>query len=266
MKLLKITIVLLLIILAVSCDVTESTEIDIEFEQNLVIESRLIKDSLFTGVSITKTIPLQTAYNISSADVNNAVAILKINGVQVLPLHYQGDGLYMPLPKHFLFIKGGYTYELFVELDGKNYYAKTKIPEDPIIRNATYTPENYLTATVHANEGEAYAATWAINSRSITAESDDFFAVNSIQSGNPEVVVRTKIIDEQYQVSALRDSTYIRIYTFDKHFEDFFKTFGNSNSISEAFSQGGGQVIWNIEGENVIGLFIGYSKSPLINP
>ncbi len=266
MKLIKTIIIASICVYLASCDVTESTDIDIEFEQSIVIESELIKDSLFAGVSIAKTIPLGESYNIQNSEVKDAIAILKINEGQVIPLHYNDNGIYMPLPEHFLFIKGGSTYELLVEIDDKSYYAKTSVPNDPVIRNVTYESENYLSAQIRAKFNEAYAATWVVKASRNPVESQDFHSVVSSEDVSPEVVIRTQTIDEQYLSSSFKEQTFLRVYTFDKQFEDFFKTFGNSKSITDAFSQSNGKVNWNIVGENVIGLFIGYSKSSLIKP
>lgn len=77
------------------------------------------------------------------------------------------------------------------------------------------------------------------------------------------ITIQTKAFPENYLTNrALR----IQLFTFDKKFTEYFKTKKYSQSITNSYGQGGGPVTWNLQGKNVIGLFIGYSKTQLLIP
>ena len=79
------------------CDQVEVITPDTSFKENVVVRAELLAGENFTGVSFTKTLPLNIAYSISDAELKDVTVYLKINNTQVVPLHYTNNGLYKPL-------------------------------------------------------------------------------------------------------------------------------------------------------------------------
>jgi hypothetical protein len=57
----------------------------------------------------------------------------------------------------------------------------------------------------------------------------------------------------------------IQVFALDKSFKDYFRTRNSSQQLNDPFIQGtGGAVEWNVQGDKVIGLFIGVAPGDII--
>ncbi|MCH7974280.1 MAG: DUF4249 family protein [Bacteroidetes bacterium] len=248
------------------CDQVEVITPDTSFKENVVVRAELLGGENFTGVSFTKTLPLNIAYSILAAELKNVTAYLKINNSQVVPLHYTNNGLYKPL--YDLKIKISTTYELFATYNGKSIYSKTRVPANPNITNVIYRDEYFLQGEVPANKEEAFGAAWVISSQFNTPNiiTDDFYSiVTPLNNSSNKITVRTKVIPVQFRSNIQKQLTKIKVYAFDKAYADYFNTKSNGKSVEDAFAHGGNNIAWNVEGENAIGLFIGTAHSSLIS-
>jgi len=84
-------------ILFFGCEQVEIINPDTTFKENVVVRAELLAGENFAGVTFTKTLPLDIAYSISAAEIRNVTAYLKINKIQIVPLHYTSNGIYKPL-------------------------------------------------------------------------------------------------------------------------------------------------------------------------
>ncbi len=57
----------------------------------------------------------------------------------------------------------------------------------------------------------------------------------------------------------------LEVYSFDSDYREYYYSRKNNKPIENIFSEGGGSVFWNVQGENVIGMFIGYSVLEINN-
>jgi hypothetical protein len=264
----KIIFAIALSFLLFSCEDVNIVENDLNYEEFIVIRSELKAAKFYEGVSITRTLPLSEGYDFSKAEINDANAFVKVNKVQVVPLHYTNNGIYKPL--YDLPINPGNTYELFAEVNGKPVYSITRVPEIPTVKGASYQSGSYLTAEVNAKPHEVYGAVWAIvnipEPPSLTGE--DFFSIApTVDIDYPiDVAVRTEDIPEEYRNEFYREKTYIKIYAFDLPYLDYFKTKFNNRVSEDSFTGSSGPVAWNVQGEKVIGLFIGSAEGGFIKP
>lgn len=260
----RIIITSLIIAAALFTACEQTTTVDVEIPTNVytVVESELVADSLFTGVRFTKTLPLEVDYDIELAELKNVTAYLKVDGTQVIPLHYDMEGIYKPLYEYV--IEPGRTYELIAEYEDKLIYAKTTVPEEPDVVRATYHDEFYLTAEVKTKQHEVYGAAWVISGKI----SSEFHSITeAVNKTVPELVTaRTIPITADLRSAAFRAGTRLIVYAFDEQFYDYFRSKDNHQFIEDGISQGGGLVTWNAFGENVIGVFIGIAESELIRP
>ncbi|HKI77339.1 MAG TPA: hypothetical protein VKA26_02240 [Ignavibacteriaceae bacterium] len=247
-------IFIIIAILVSGCDKITQVNPNLDYKEYIVVRSELRSGESFSGVSFTKTLPVDEQYSISKAELKNVEGYIKVNGIQIVPLHYTMNGIYMPIDR--LPIKPDTTYELFAKIGNTSIYSITRIPERPKILSSNYYNNTYLEATVEAKSNEVYGAAWSILN---DATAPDFQEI--VRSETPDfnsvITVRTQDLPDQYKSSSYTNRRYIKVFAFDVPYQNYFKTRNNNQPLNDAFSQGGDQVIWNVQGENVIGMFIG---------
>ncbi|MEE9431212.1 MAG: DUF4249 family protein [Melioribacteraceae bacterium] len=259
----KLQIIFILLFSLAACEQVDIVEIDQEHFSSIVIKAKLISEQIFDGVSITRTQPLSQPYEIKSAEIINATVYIKINEAQVIPLYYKADGKY--LPKHELTIKANNIYELFAKIDGNIYYSITNIPRAPQIGKITLVDKKYMNIEINILPNTAYGAIWQINSNSAITNSDDFYSITSSEKEKRNTItIRTQDIPTEFFDNNLGDQIYGKVFSFDQAFHKYFLTKGKNKLIGNTFVQSGGNVEWNVQGENVIGLFIGMAESKFI--
>lgn len=260
-----ITLLAVFSLLFSACE--NSTEVDgvPPYQEYIVVNAQLPAYKIFDGVRITHTLPLGVQYDIEKAEIKDAVAYMLENGTRVIPLHYTSEGTY--LPGMNINIQAGYTYELFAEVDNKQIYSKTIIPDAPHIISVTNVEYQYLNADVEGRPGEAYGAAWSVSAGiNNTVRADDFFSIVSPDAYPGDVAVRTQDIPYPYNTPAYSDRVFIQVFAFDQAYKNYFITRKNSDPVSNTFTSGGGPVAWNVAGENVIGLFIGMNEGNAVQP
>jgi len=256
-------LILLTAVFTAGCDQVDIIEPVNIYKENVVVRAELIANKTFAGVVFTKTLPIGTTYSPETAGLRDIEAYIKVNGNQVIPLHNAGNGLYKTLYDYK--IKQGTYYELFAKHYGDPIYSKTYVPEVPNVRNVMYRSESfYLQGEVQANQKEAYGATWSYQAGSSgEMEAGDFYSIGNLPatSGTGKLIVRSLAIPEQYRGSGIFSKFDLKVYAFDKAFQNYFRTKGNGKAVEDSFIHGGDNIGWNIQGRNAIGLFIGYSVS-----
>jgi hypothetical protein len=153
---------------------------------------------------------------------------------------------------------------VFGNVEGKSVYAKT------IIRGCNFNAaRNRLYQTsVTPLEREAYGAKcliYAPGSGDTVDAAAQFFSIVEPPESNPTgpMAIRTSVIPDLYLSPAYLDRTYMEIYSFDKAYLKYYNSRGNQQVINNTFIQGGASVVWNVFGDDVIGLFIGMAKSKI---
>ena len=246
------------------CENEEIINPTTSYDELLVVQSELIANSIFPGVRLTKTLPLGIPWDIQDAEVKDATLYLRKNGVQIIPLHYSSEGIYEPLYNFTL--QEGEVYELFGKRDKQSFYAKTIIPYTPIINSTTYNfSGKYLEATVRSFENEVYTAIWIIASGN-NISADNFYSVSvpEIISATSTINVRSASLPDEYLASTYDGRRAIQVFSFDRSFSDYFNTSTEGEAINNPYVKGTGNTIWNIQGNKVIGMFIGYNKSGVL--
>lgn len=249
------------------CEDSEIVDVNVGYKEYVVVRGELYADSLFTGVTFSKTLPLEETYEIKKAELKDVFAYLRIDGVQVIPLHYTIDGIYKPLYNYK--IRSRTNYELFAVVNGKLIYASTYVPEVPRISNSVFHGNEYVDAYVASRPAECYGAVFYISPtpNGYLSKSKDFHSIVEAPNSdfNDVVLSRTQDIPEQFRTEFYRSLTYIQVFAFDRAYSDYFKTRGNNEPITNSFIQGGDPIAWNVRGDKVIGLFIGRNKSSIIS-
>lgn len=258
MKRIKQTVLILSLLTVIfSCENEELVDVHFTHQEYTVVQAEIRRGEQFPGVRFTKTLPLGIPYDINLAELNNITAYLRIDSVQIIPLHYTEKGLYKPL--YNFYVESEQVYELFAQRDETFIYARTIIPNEPIVSEPEYNGNDfYLEAKVKSFENEVYAALWAISSVTMI-KSEDFFNVSVPDNVSPisNVNVRTSPIPEEYRSSDYDGARFIQVFAFDKSFDAYFNSRTAAQDINDPLVQGGGSVKWNVQGDNTIGMFIG---------
>jgi hypothetical protein len=260
-KMKKIISIITLVFLINSCENEQVVNTSIDHEEFTVVQAELRPDQSFPGVRFTKTLPLGTPYDIEQAELKNISAYCRIDSVKIIPLHYSSEGLYKPL--YNFYVESGQVYELFAERDETFIYSKTIIPEIPIIIQSNYNQSGYyIEAQVRSFQDEVYSALWIVSSATVE-KAPDYYSVSvpPTVTGNSIVGVRSMPLPEEYRRSEYDGSRLIQAFSFDKTFKPYFDSRTSSQEINDPFIQGGGSVEWNVQGDNVIGMFIGVAES-----
>jgi len=258
----KYLIIIPFIFILVSCEKTQVVESDVSYKSFVVVSSELNSESLFTGVNFTKTLPFGTSYDIKSSELKDVTSYIRINGVQVIPLHYTTDGLYMPI--YELNIHSGNTYELFAEWEGNIIYSITKVPFPPVINNVSYDAgDNYFQANIKANAGEVYGAIWVIGNGIVKASTLPNLSIPNAGTTNLNVITST--LPAKYSTGDFNGLRNIQVFSYDKQYTAYFNSIKMNVPLGNAFLQNGGTTGWNVSGDNVIGMFIGVGKGTITN-
>ncbi len=264
-KLFTITILLFLVLLQ-GCEKVNTVNPQISYKEYIVVRAKLKAYEKFGGVSFTKTLPLDEKYDITKAELKNVTAYLQVNGVRIIPLHYTNDGIYQPIDT--ILIQTGSTYELFARVNNTTIYSITKVPVLPKVESVSMTG-SYLEASVASHPGEVFGAAWEISdsfSGGVYDKAPDFQQIvgNTSINSNETISVRTTDLPDKYQSSNYGQSRFVKVYAFDEPYLRYFNSRNNNQPVSNAFVQGGDQMFWNVQGNNVIGLFIGEAEGNLV--
>ncbi len=255
--------ILISTVLLVSCESEEILNAESIHIEHTVVQAEIKPGKLFPAVRFTRTLPLGVPYNIIQSELKNVTAYLLKNEVQVIPLHYTSDGLYKP--RYDFYVEEGETYELIAERDGKYIYGKTIIPFKPNVISTNYNTGSFnFDAEVSSKLNEVYGALWIITGNP-PAKADDYYSISSpINSVNTNIAVRTSTIPEIYRSPTYSDNRYMQVYAFDVSFRKYFYSRTSGQQVTDPFIQGGGAVEWNVQGDKVIGMFIGITAGDII--
>ena len=254
---------LLFLLIFTSCENQDLLNVDSAYKELLVVQSEIMPGINFPGVRLTKTLPLGVAYDINLSEIKDATLYLRIDSIKIVPLHYTSEGLYKPL--YDLPVSAGEYYELFGESGNQTFYARTKIPNQPNLKNVFFEIDGfYAGAVVYPSTGECYAALWKVDAGTLKS-ADDFFQISNADDAliGGTISVRSASYPQEYQANAYNGKRYIQIFSFDESFEKYFITKSVNQVINNPYVQGTGSTDWNVEGRDVIGMFIGYSRSDI---
>ncbi|MGA8264480.1 MAG: hypothetical protein WB779_08580 [Ignavibacteriaceae bacterium] len=254
-------VILLILFFITGCNDVSVVNPELSYKDYIVVRAELIAGEDFAGVKFTRTQPLNQQYdNTNDAITSNVTAYLKIGKVQVVPLYHAGNGMYKASDR--IQIHSDSTYELFANVNGVGVYSITTVPEKPRTASANIIDKSSFRANIYTKPGAVYGAAWKIyNSvtNDVIDSAPDFKEV--VQNADPfstsTIPVNTMDLPAEYRTNNYSYLWYIRVYAYDSPYLKFFKTRNNSQPVSDVFSQGGDQIIWNVYGNNVIGLFIG---------
>jgi len=268
MKIFTKIILTLLLILPLGCEDIDVIESSIPFEEFIVINGRLVGNSNNFEISFTKSFAIES--DLSKADVllDNVTAYILTENQGVFTMFHTGDGKYSPVDP--VLIRPGSVYELYAKIDETRISATTLVPNEPDIFNASIQG-NFVTCRITSQVGSIYGCKYTITSLvdfEFNFSETDFYELSEIygESGNTiDVDVRTDILPDYYFENPDDYIISLKVYAFDEAYKSYYDTRQNNKPIENIFSEGGGSVYWNVQGEKSIGMFIGYTTTFLSN-
>ncbi|MFA6598442.1 MAG: hypothetical protein WCS69_12010 [Ignavibacteriaceae bacterium] len=252
-----------LLFLLLSCEKSQIVDNGAASQEVVVVNCELDAGKLFSSVTFTRTLPVGIPYDIKAAELKDVKAYLKINGAQIVPLHYISNGEYKPMYNE-LIVEAGSTFELFAEWGETIIYSTTTIPTVPEINSASYEAGGKnLKANIKVHAGEVYGAIWVIGNGiakatafpSLSIPEKEIFNINVITSGMPA----------EYTGNEFNGMRNIQVFSYDKQYTAYFNSAKVNVPLGNAFMQNGGTIGWNVFGNNVIGMFIGVGKGTIKN-
>ncbi len=258
----KVLLLTFIIFSFISCQETEIINLELPYVDVTVIYGEIPLESAFKGIWITRTLPLNSSYKIEEGEITNAVAYLKMNNLEIIPLSYEADGCYLPF--NTIYPASGQYYELFIDIEGKKFYGKSVIPFQPMARKVALN-DKIINVEIIGKPDESYGALWAyINSDDrIILQADDFHSIVDSKGDNQIVDIRTQTIPDSVFENTQQNHLKVIVYAFGKNFGDYYNSRAKNSSIENSLTQGGSPIYTNISGDKVIGAFTGSAKSVL---
>lgn len=259
------TIILMILfsLFLLSCENISDIDQRLEHEELFVVSSQISGGDINPEVSFTKSLPLNTEFDISKAELKDITAYIKVDDGRIFPLEYIKDGIYKP--KSELEIISSKRYELFALANETRIYGTTVAPSVPELIEAKLT-RHHISCEIMPEKDVVYSCIYVLYNSNYIGESQiffrerDFFSVEGPFDENAgSILIRTGTIPQEYQERSSDYQLGVEIYAWDKSYKKYFETKGNNKAIDDVFSQGGGAINWNVSGENVIGMFIGFS-------
>ncbi|MCB0730573.1 MAG: DUF4249 family protein [Ignavibacteriae bacterium] len=253
-------------LLVISCTEVGVIEENIPFDKKYVVNGRLKAQSENIEISFSKSFALDENYTKSETAIENLTTYLWSENQGIFPLIHVGDGIYSQ--KDEIEIRPGQTYELHARIGDDRVYASTYIPVEPDIQEIQIT-ENFIICKIIPNPNTVYGCKFSLVSIYNSSESlieNIFYEISdAVENIADLVIIRTSELPEEYFENSKNYKINLEVYAFDEDYKDYFDTRLNNKPVENIFSEGGGSVFWNVQGDNVIGMFIGYNLKTLNN-
>lgn len=259
MKTFKIIILFLLFIINSSCENIDIIEHDLPYEEVYIVSGKMTAGDVYPEITFTKSFPLNAEFNIDGYKLEDVTAYIKTEDQKIYPLEYLKDGIYKP--KYSLKILPNNRYELFALIEETHINASTLAPALPEVVNVEFVA-GHISCEIKPQKDVVYSCIYIIrdDSRNIVFRDSEFFSVEGpFDENEKSIFIRSKDVPVEEQISVTDKRLGVEIYAWDKSYKKYFETKNNNKPIDDIFSQGGGSINWNVTGDNVIGMFIGYS-------
>lgn len=264
MRLLKLIV---LLILFISCEEISIIEEDIPYEELYVINGQVVGNTRDVEVTITKSFPIEMNVERGDVEIDSLVVFIIAENQGVWALKSDEDGNYNPIEE--VIVDVGATYELYIVFNNeKRIFTSTYVPPTPEVEEILIE-DRFITCKVMPAENTVYGCKYHITS---LRDGNKFFnetifyeLTNRLENIEQAVSFRTSNLPDEYLSEPDEYSVSVEIFAFDEVYKDYYETRENNKPIENIFSEGGGSVFWNVEGENVIGMFIGYTILSLEN-
>ena len=255
---------LILLALLSGCTEIGIIEKDIPFEEKNVVYGRLEGGSETVVISFTKSFELNLDYSREEAALDDITAYIWSEVDGIYPLIHRGSGDYVPVDD--LNIEHGRIYELHAKINSDRIYCSTYVPELAEVLSVELV-ENYILCKLNSEPNSVYGCKFELFSKSNAQDSIEtlFYEISENYSESKIIELRTDDLPKEYFDNQNDFLLNLKVYAFDKDYHDYYYSRLNNKPVENVFSEGGGSVFWNIQGDNAIGMFLGYSSKTIRN-
>lgn len=242
---------------------------DIPYVERMVVYGIITAGKPADSIRFTRTLPLNTQYNTTDAELTDVVASIEVGGKQY-PLRHIGNGLYNA---DGLAVVVGERYTLRAAWKGLSVTAATTVPISPTVDSIAtvdgqYFEGNFSTFAIWAYtrsmKGTAYSIIYdltdTVNDIHYTSSYDyvdDVWHWRDTTT-NGHVVVKTY----DHFFSPGNNNVFkgnVTVVAWDEPYYDYYRTYYYGNN-DDLFGSSQRTINWNIEGDG-IGVFIGQSAT-----
>lgn len=261
----KYIILIITSLLLIQCEEIGVIESDIPFEEIYIINGHIVGDTKEIEVTISKSFEIQNNYDIKDVVLDSLTTYIWSENQGIWPLALNDSGKYVPIDD--VAILPSTHYELYVKIGGKRIYSTTFVPQIPDIKE-TWIDDNFIVCKLLPSINSVYGCKYRLfsvddNYREIYSEETFFDLSEETENITEPIEIRTNILPEEYFNNPEKYWLLLTVYAFDNNYKKYYETRENNKPIENIFSEGGGSVYWNVEGENTIGMFVGYTKKEI---
>jgi hypothetical protein len=252
---------ILVIFIQFGCENIDVIESTIPYEEYFIINGRLVGNSSKFEISFTKSFAIESDISKSEVILDDVITYILSEDQGIFTMDHIGNGVYSPVDD--ILIRPGSTYELYARINDTRITATTFVPHAPDIFSSSVIG-NYITCRITSEKGTVYGCKYTVTSLvdfDFSFSETNFYELSgiAIESGSA-LDIRTDILPDYYFENPDDYLISLEVYAFDSAYKSYYDTRENNKPIENIFSEGGGSVYWNIQGDNSIGMFIGYTS------
>ncbi len=241
-------------------------EEDIPFEEKYIVYGRLKGGTDEITISFSKSFSIDENLSREDTALKNLVTYLWSETQGIYPLVYDNQNNYIPIDQ--LNVMMDTEYELHANIGSERIFARTTVPLKAEVQAVEFI-EDYMTCKILPEKNSVYGCKYTIiplNDNLNKIIENTFFEISEKVENDMEVIqIRTMALPIEYLEKVDNYILNLEVYSFDSDYREYYYSRKNNKPIENIFSEGGGSVFWNVQGENVIGMFIGYSVLEINN-
>ena len=257
---------IILLLFLVSCTEIGVIEEGIPFEEKIVVYGRLKGGTNEITISFSKSFAIEESLNREDTAIKNLVTYLWSESQGIYPLVFDNQNNYIPYEN--LNVMMDTEYELHANIGSERIFARTIVPLKAEVQEIQFI-EDYMTCKILPKDNIVYGCKYNIiplNDNLNTISENTFFEISEKVENTSDVIqIRTMALPIEYLENVDSYALNLEVYSFDSDYRDYYYSRKNNKPIENIFSEGGGSVFWNVQGDNVIGMFIGYSVVEINN-
>lgn len=251
---------IILILVLIGCTEIGVIEEDIPFEEKIVVYGRLKGGTNEITISFSKSFPIDESLRREDTAIKDLVSYLWSESQGIYPLVYDSQNNYIPIEN--LIVNMETEYELHANIGSERIFARTIVPSEADVQEIEFI-EDYITCKILPKANSVYGCKYNIiplNYNFNKLVENTFFEISEKVENTSDVIqIRSSALPFEFLENVDGYILNLEVYSFDTDYHEYYYSRKNNKPIENIFSEGGGSVFWNVQGENVIGMFIGYS-------
>lgn len=235
-----------------SCDdLEQSVDSNLPYVEKLIIQGQFGINSRNLSVSVTKSIPPLEEATLDKVMIKDADCKVYYKD-KVINLTHQGESIYVS--EDTLTIEEGVEYRLEVKWKDKFAYATTTIPKNPEVISIKKKPIKEWGNIYHNYEFHLLSKDKGMIGFDFSEGYSYYSDYSLINKENTNFKILT---DRIIEFNDIGDVFIIQF--FDMQYYSHYQTRYEGDSDGGIFNNGGLNVVGNVKGDNVFGIWYGYN-------